>query len=297
METGGLCWVLGGDLRQLWLARLLAREGRRVVCFGLEQGGAPGCGVTSQENLEGLEQADWVVLPMPTAAREGLLCAPLAQHPQPIAPILERLHPGQALFGGRLDEGGAALAARRGLRIENCLAGEEWATANAVPTAEGTIQLALEQLPITLQDCPVLILGYGRIGRALAPRLKALGSRVTVFARREESRTQAQALGCAVMGPGLSLTDLSGFALVVNTIPAPILGQGELAALAPSCLTLDLASAPGGVDREAAQHLGRKVVWALALPGKTAPASAAAILRRAMEQSLSWGHIGKEDAL
>ena len=145
--------MLGGDLRQLWLARLLAQEGRRVVCFGLEQGGEPGWGITVQESLEGLEQADWVVLPMPAAAREGLLCAPLALHPQPIAPILERLSPGQAIFGGRLDEGGAALAARRGLRIENCLAGEEWAVANAVPTAEGAIQLALEQLPFRTARC------------------------------------------------------------------------------------------------------------------------------------------------
>ena len=33
--------VLGGDLRQVWLARLLLEDGCDVVSWGLEQGGGP----------------------------------------------------------------------------------------------------------------------------------------------------------------------------------------------------------------------------------------------------------------
>ena len=72
---------------------------------------------------------------------------------------------------------------------------------------------------------------------------------------------------------------LCGYDLVVNTVPARVLGQAELADLKPDCLVLDLASKPGGVDLEEAARLGRSVVWALSLPGKVAPVSAGAAIR------------------
>ena len=44
-----------------------------------------------------------------------------------------------------------------------------------MPTAEGAIQLAMEELPITLHGARVLVIGYGRLGRVLADRLAGLG--------------------------------------------------------------------------------------------------------------------------
>ena len=43
-----------------------------------------------------------------------------------------------------------------------------------MPTAEGAIQLAMEELPITLHGARVLVIGYGRLGRVLADRLAGL---------------------------------------------------------------------------------------------------------------------------
>ena len=45
----------------------------------------------------------------------------------------------------------------------------------------------MEQLPITIHGARVLVVGFGRVGRALAQRLAALGAKVTVAARRYES--------------------------------------------------------------------------------------------------------------
>ena len=42
---------------------------------------------------------------------------------------------------------------------------------------------------------------------------------------------------------------------------------------------IDLASAPGGVDAEAAERLGIKVISALSLPGKVAPETAGEIIK------------------
>ena len=109
--------------------------------------------------------------------------------------VLAPLSPGQMLCGGRVDPVTAALAAERGLTIRDYFAREELAVANAVPTAEGAVQIAMEQLPITIHGARVLVVGFGRVGRALAQRLAALGAKVTVAARRYESLAWAQASG------------------------------------------------------------------------------------------------------
>lgn len=41
---------------------------------------------------------------------------------------------------------------------------------------------------------------------------------------------------------------LGNFSLIVNTVPALLLGPAELAKLRPQALVLDLASKPGGDD-------------------------------------------------
>lgn len=151
--------------------------------------------------------------------------------------------------------------------------------ANAPPTAEGAVQLAMEELPITLHNARVLVIGYGRLGRVLAQRLAALGAHVTVAARSYEQLAWAQVWGCATEHTSCLAPWLCSFDLVVNTVPAQVLGREELAGLKPGALVIDLASKPGGVDLEAASALGVKVIWALSLPGKVAPVSSGSYLK------------------
>ena len=144
-------------------------------------------------------------------------------------------------------------------------------TANALPTAEGALQIAMEELPITIHDARALVIGFGRLGRALAPRLRALGARVWVCARRYEQRAAAESMGLGSEGTDRLPDWLCSYDLVFNTVPAQVLGVEELAALKERALVIDLASRPGGVDMDAAATLGVRVVWALSLPGKVAP--------------------------
>ena len=53
----------------------------------------------------------------------------------------------------------------------------------------------------------------------------------------------------------------------------------QLLDLKEDCLVIDLASKPGGVNLKAAAQLGTKVIWALSLPGKAAPATSGRIIR------------------
>ena len=276
-------WLVGGDMRQVWLARLLAEDGHTVHAFAL---GPVGEGVKEERTLAGAERAGCVVLPLPAAGRDGALNAPLAERPVPLEEVFAALAPGQIVCAGRVDGRLRTLAEERGVRLFDYFAREELAVANAVPTAEGAVQIALEELPITLHGARALVSGYGRLGRALAPRLAALGARVTVAARRYEALAWAEGFGFDACPLGELEGRLEDFDLAVNTVPAPVLGAAELERLRAGCLVIDLASLPGGVDLAAAERLGVKAVRALSLPGKVAPATAAAALETAIRHIL-----------
>ena len=271
-------WVAGGDMRQGKLAELLAGDGHTVHAFALEQLGSLS-GVQGEDSLAGIALADCVILPLPAAGEGLMLNAPLARRQHPLAEVLDALRPGQVICAGMVGAATAELAASRGLTLHDYFAREELAVANAVPTAEGAVQLAMEHLPITIHGSKVLVIGFGRVGRLTAQRFQALGARVSVAARKYEQLAWAQAMGFG--GEHLAHLKgwLCGYDLIVNTVPTQVLGREELEDLNPSCLVLDLASKPGGVDLGAAGELGLTVVWALALPGKVAPVTAGAAIR------------------
>lgn len=272
-------WVVGGDLRQEKLARLLAEDGHTVHTYALGQPREPVPGLTAEPGLHRVDRADCVILPLTVSAGNGLLNAPLSLSEHPLAPILDRLSPRQFLCGGRVDPETQAMARERGLTIRDYFAREELAVANAVPTAEGAVQLAMEHMPITVHGAKVLVIGFGRVGRLTAQRFHALGARVSVAARKYDQLAWAQAMGCGTEHLSQLKGWLCGYDLIVNTVPARVLGREELEDVKPGCLILDLASKPGGVDLGAAGELGLTVVWALALPGKVAPETAGVAIR------------------
>ena len=151
--------------------------------------------------------------------------------------------------------------------------------ANPVPTAQAAIRILLEELPVTLADAQVAVIGYGRIGRVLTDLLKAMGAEVCVASRGAAHTAQTMPTG--EYGPFLSCCDA-----VVNTAPAPVLPAEALERTRADCLILDLASAPGGVDREAAARLHRRVRWELGLPGREFPVSAGRIIQAAVMRAM-----------
>ena len=55
---------------------------------------------------------------------------------------------------------------------------------NAVPTAEGAIEIAIAETPFTIHGSKSLVLGYGKIGKILSKDLYALGAQTYVEARK-----------------------------------------------------------------------------------------------------------------
>ncbi|MBR2716387.1 MAG: dipicolinate synthase subunit DpsA [Oscillospiraceae bacterium] len=271
--------VIGGDMRQAKLAELLAEDGHTVSTFALDKLRLDGRVSQSPTARESVSGAECVVLPLPVTTREGILNAPLSSGLHTTREILSVLGRDQLICGGRLDENTRELTGSMGLTVADYYQREELAVLNADITAEGAIQLIMEETPITVSGARILVIGYGRIGRLLSAKLRALGADVTASARRWRDLAWIQSAGLGSVATEQIDALLPCFDVVVNTVPAMILGEDRLRLLKPGCLCLDLASRPGGVDFSAAARLGVKAVWALSLPGEAAPVTSGAAIR------------------
>ena len=275
--------VVGGDRRSALLAQQLQREGHRVHSYALEKAELP-AGIARDSTLQACTYgADCVFLPMP-AERGGLLYAPLGLSAPPMDEVIGALWPGAPVFGGGFAGATVERALREKLRIEDLMRRPDFLQANAAITAEGAIGVLLRESERTLLGSRCLVAGWGRIGRLLALRLSALGAHVTLAARKRADCAEAEALGLRA----LDYDRLEGVAgeldFVVNTVPARVLSDALLCCLPEEALLLELASPPGGFDPLLARNIGLRAYAAPGLPGKSAPASAAALIRRTAAQ-------------
>ena len=267
--------VAGGDSRQVWLTRSLLEDGHTVYTTGLEK--APLDNRARQVSFSELaEICDVVIFPLPVTADGVHLNAPFSQAPLLLGEGIASLLEGKRVYGGMVNRLYATGEAWERVSVFDYLRQEELAVRNAVPTAEGAIQLAMEKSPDTLSGSRCLVTGFGRIGKVLSSMLRGLGARVTVSARKPEDLAWIRLSGYEAVHtrhPG------SGYDFIFNTVPALVFTREVLSRLEPGTLLIDLASAPGGVDWESAEALGISVISALSLPGKVAPKAAGEIIK------------------
>ena len=269
--------VIGGDLRFRYVAGLLANDGCKVIAVGFDNTDLPPCVAGCTDMSQAIALADAVVLPMPVTTDGSTVQAPFSRLSLPLEQVYAAAHSEQMIVGGGVSTAVREAFERRGCTIQDYMQREELALRNAVPTAEGALQLAMEELPITLHGAACLITGFGRIAQVLALQLRALGADVTVAARKAADREKARLLGCKAV-PTAALGALPYMDVVFNTVPAMLFDRRVLTNMDAHTLLIDLASRPGGIDFDAAASLHFKTVWALSLPGRVAPKTAARII-------------------
>ncbi len=270
--------VIGGDLRYVYLAGALAEDGCRVLAVGFDNTDLPPCVAGCTDAAQAIALSEAIILPMPVSTDGKTIHAPFSRLCIPLEQVYAAVQREQPVFAGGVSEEIGAAFERRGLTVRDYLLREELAVRNAVPTAEGAIQLAMEELPVTLHGASCLVVGYGRIGKVLASMLHALGAEVTVAARKCADRAWAAVRGCRAVHTD-EIAWLSSMDVIFNTAPTMLFDRRVLSSLDRRTLLIDLASRPGGVDFNAAAELHLKTVWALSLPGRVAPKTAAEIIR------------------
>ncbi|MEG1441125.1 MAG: dipicolinate synthase subunit DpsA [Oscillospiraceae bacterium] len=272
---------IGGDLRQLRVMISLASDGYKVKALGFDAHDTiKNDKIYTALSLEDvLENSDIIVLPLPYSTGDESINSPLSSQKIYISDVLKKMKSEQILFVGKADERLEILAKLYNVHVIDYMKREELAILNAIPTAEGAILTAMQETPFTIHNSRCLVIGNGRIGKVLAQSLKGLGANVSVVARKYSDIAWIKS--CGNIGvPFKNLSSCIGESQIIfNTVPAMILDFKILSKVSKDSIIIDLASRPGGVDFETARELGKKVVWALSLPGKVAPDTAGDIIK------------------
>lgn len=189
--------------------------------------------------------------------------------------ILEMLPESVTIIGGKLRHPGL-----KRYKVMDLLQDPLYTAKNADITARCAIRLGASQLQRTYDALPVLVIGWGRIGKCLCRHLSAIGADVTVYARKEADRAMAAALGCPAVPPQALSGTLGRYRIIFNTAPGTVLPR-EMVGKCRSCQLIDLASTPG-IDSESA-------VRALGLPGSCAPESSGMLIAETVSRLLKEG--------
>ncbi len=262
-------YVVGGDLRQMTVAKLLQEEGCEVNTDGL----------TGELDCIKLKNADIIILPIPVSYDNIYINAQMSKKTIAISDVIDNLPESCFVLGACMSKELEKMLQAKGLKYADYYKREELIIKNAIPTAEGAIEIALSEMPITLFESRVLVTGYGRVGKVLAERLSAMGAQVTVSARKCADFAWIGERGMRHIHTEDIIKQAGEYDLIVNTIPAVVLSEAVLEKVRSDALIIDLASKPGGVDFETAKRLGKNVIWALSLPGKSAPITSGKIIK------------------
>lgn len=198
-------------------------------------------------------QVTHLLLPVPSLDKDGNIRGGGA-----VSDVLEALPSDICVIGGNLPP-------ETKYKKIDLLQDPVYVAENAYITAHCALRLAISKLPVTIRGIPVLVIGWGRIGKCLAALLKGMEAKVTVAARKESDRAILQALGYSAVAVE-NLTSY-GYKVIFNTVPAPVLNDTQ-----PNCLKIDLASAKG--------IAGNDVIHALGLPALDAPEASGALIAR-----------------
>lgn len=176
----------------------------------------------------------------------------------------------------------------KGIEYYNILADETFIVKNAHVTAEGALGHIIFNTDSALKRMPVLVLGYGRVGKAVTKILTETGACVSVATDDPVEFAIASFFSDEITGLSEMVPNLGKFTAIVNTVPKLILEGEKLKLIDKDCFILDLASSPGGVDFAAAKDLGLRCMHALGVPGRTAPKTAGLYIKDIIMEKLKY---------
>jgi len=273
--------AIGGDLRYAHLVDWARRDGVDAAALGLEYAGVDVPAATLQD----LSAAENVVLHNPFGPAG--MAFPYAQNPYTAEEVWAALTPGTQvyLFG----PGQTPREFCERYPVVDLSGNGHLTQRNAVYTAEGAIHAAQERALFSFSELSALVIGYGRIGRALTGMLLGYGARVTVAARSEEGRSLAARAGAQAVDMEEMLHHLPRQRAVFSTPPQRVLEARQLSCIRQGALLVDLSSPPYGVDIKAAQLMGINAWREPGLPGRYCPESAGRALLDAIREARKGG--------
>lgn len=272
--------IIGGDLRIVKLVEMLEKEEYEVKTYALEK--AVEIEDTNTNSIaECVQDADIVLGPLPLSSNGQLVNTPFSDKKINVEDLINQIG-GKTFIAGSIKPEVYQMAEEKEITVLDILKREELSVLNAISTAEGAIQIAINETPKNVHGNNVLVLGFGRIGKILSKMLYGLGAHVSCEARKTTDLAWIKAYGYEAINLIELKQNLSRFDIIINTIPYIVLDRDMLQEVKHDALIIDLASNPGGVDKQAVKELGIKFNWALSLPGKVSPVTSAEFVKETL---------------
>ena len=272
--------IIGGDRREVELYAHLKKIGANVYMYGFEKYPYAKEAALTDNLIESIRLSHVIITPLAGIEANSEVYAPFAQErillnkPE----IMNALQPRTLFMTGYVWPSLKEILMQKNISVCETREMDEISIPNAIPTAEGAIQVAMANTEITIHNSQSFVLGFGRCGTILAKTLQALGAEVTVAVRRKEVLAWIEAFKMRPLLLDYLPEEISRANIIFNTIPAIILNAEVLYRADKSALVIDLATYPGGVDFPVAERLNIKAISLPGLPGKVAPKTAAQIL-------------------
>lgn len=268
MNEGVTLVFAGGDERMITAAKCFADCGINILMTGFDRYGKGAPGLQFVHQLQrAIPKGDGVILPLPYTAGGGILNAPYSEKQILLETVFRLADKATVICGGMLPE-----EDERYFDYYD----EPMMLRNADVTAEAALLMAGEKIAGCLNGSSVLIVGYGRIGKRLAAKARALGCNVTVAARKDSDHALIRMCGHNATGFDSLEDAVKNTHAVFNTVPAEVFSEKILETIPRNVPLIDLA---GSIT-------GPRVIRAMGLPGKYAPETAGMILAESLKRIL-----------
>lgn len=274
--------ILGGDKRQLYLAESLADDGCDVYISGFElSAGTQSLCELPQDKL--MQKCGNIILPLPVSTDGRTLNAPYSENEIIVDDDFVAALANKNVFGGMMSRLTSKNDKWESVNWEDYYLREDFAVNNAIPTTEGAIALAIQNYDGMICGSSCLVTGFGRIGKTLTRILVGMGAKTYTAARKPKDLAYIRSMGAVPLRyPQIR----RHFDIIFNTVPDLVIDSTIVNFQDPDTLMIELASAPGGIDRRGAVLKDIKVIDAPSLPGKFSPKAAGFFIKEAVYNML-----------
>lgn len=273
--------IIGGDLRIIRLAQLYAKEGNNIYTYGVEKyfkENTEGNIIICEDLQETIDKSNIIISGMPFSKDQINANAPYSEEKIKLEELKDKLS-GKIFIAGGIPENFYNEQTKNIDLLEN----EKLTILNAIPTVEGTIKIAIDEREETIHESNILICGFGRIGKILCDKFGSLGANIYCAARKESDLTWIREKRYIP----LTYNEIKEYAhkidILINTVPTMVIDKEKLECFNKNVLIIEVASNPGGIDKDYAKQIGIKVITALGIPGKEMPLTAAKYIKEVID--------------
>lgn len=200
--------------------------------------------------------------------------------------IAKTIAPRSIVFYLKLDDEKKRYFAKYNIDIYNYFDDEVLAHKNAYLTAEGAVADVINNTIVSLRYNNILVLGYGRLGNAIASLLKGNGANVYVAVNSNVEKGRASLIADYVCNIQDCKKHLKHFSAIINTIPSIVITNEDMLKIDKDCYILDLASGTGGIDKNIDKY-NIKYSHFLGVPAKVAPKTSGEYFRESIYKTLA----------